>query len=84
MNNMKKIGWLILATIISKHAFAIGELKPPFTPTATYAWSLTQPGSLTLYKNVSQSGVGFIYTNNPDSDSVVIRCPLSDTVLQPN
>ena len=37
MNNMKKIGWLILATIISKHAFAIGELKPPFTPTATYA-----------------------------------------------
>ena len=23
-------------------------------------------------------------TNNPDSDSVVIRCPLNDTVLQPN
>jgi hypothetical protein len=54
------------------------------TPAATYSWNLPAPSAITLYKNISKAGVGFIYNTDANSDAVVIRCPLNDTLIQKN
>jgi hypothetical protein len=81
MKRITTVGLLGLSSLISGPSMGNG-LHSPFLPKATYSWSLPTPGALTLYKNLSKTGVGFIYTNDADSDLVVIRCPLNDTVLQ--
>lgn len=83
---MKKMYFLVLSCFIVFSATASGIHHKSFAliTSSTYPWNLPTPGSMTLYKNLSKNPVSFVYTNDKNSDTVVIRCPLNDIVLQAN
>ncbi|WP_367605997.1 hypothetical protein [Legionella sp. W05-934-2] len=83
---MKKICIGMLFCLLSLNATA-SQIVPQSqyaTNSAVYPWSLSSPGELNLYKNISSKEVTFIYSTNTNSDTVVIRCPLNDIVLRAN
>ncbi|AMP89258.1 hypothetical protein [Legionella pneumophila] len=83
---MKKICFLVLSCFMLSSAAASGILHKSYAliTSSTYPWSLPAPGAITLYKNISKNPVSFVYTTDKSSDTVVIRCPLNDIVLQAN
>jgi hypothetical protein len=81
---MRSLRYVFIACLLVTNAWSNSNFNPILKPQSTYTWSLPAPGAITLYRNISQSGVGFIYTNDRDSDMVVIRCPLNDVSLQAN
>lgn len=79
---MKKLFFTILTFFVLTSVSLANQNNKTFS--AAYHWQLTSPGIIQLVKNNSSMSIGIMYSVDNDSDTVVVRCPMNDAVVQRN